>query len=144
MLAWCSPDTYRSRQEKRCLRACAKCTDTDSSRACSKSHPSLCSQLIHSIVSNDSVSGQRRPWSDSADTKADLGLRCLHIPENTFSHGAAHVKYETRNKNPVSILYKSIAGRYRPVRVADGPITDYCRFIKKMLAGKLTNACTSA
>ena len=32
--------------------------------------------------------------------------------------------------SPVSILHKSIAGRYRPVRVADGPITDRCRFIK--------------
>ena len=32
--------------------------------------------------------------------------------------------------DPVSILYKSIAGRYRPVRVADGPITARCRFIK--------------
>ena len=31
---------------------------------------------------------------------------------------------------PVSILHKSIAGRYRPVRVADGPITTRCRFIK--------------
>ena len=31
---------------------------------------------------------------------------------------------------PASILYKSIAGRYRPVRVADGPITARCRFIK--------------
>ena len=31
---------------------------------------------------------------------------------------------------PESILYKSIAGRYRPVRVADGPITARCRFIK--------------
>ena len=31
---------------------------------------------------------------------------------------------------PASILHKSIAGRYRPVRVADGPITDRCRFIK--------------
>ena len=31
---------------------------------------------------------------------------------------------------PVSILHKSIAGRYRPVRVADGPITARCRFIK--------------
>ena len=30
---------------------------------------------------------------------------------------------------PVSILHKSIAGRYRPVRVADGPITARCRFI---------------
>ena len=32
--------------------------------------------------------------------------------------------------SPVSILYKSIAGRYRPVRVADGPITAHYRFIK--------------
>ena len=32
---------------------------------------------------------------------------------------------------PASILYKSIAGRYRPVRVADGPITACYRFIKK-------------
>ena len=31
---------------------------------------------------------------------------------------------------PVSILYKFIAGRYRPVRVADGPITARYRFIK--------------
>ena len=31
--------------------------------------------------------------------------------------------------NPVSILHKSIAGRYRPVRVADGPVTARCRFI---------------
>ena len=31
---------------------------------------------------------------------------------------------------PASILYKSIAGRCRPVRVADGPITARCRFIK--------------
>ena len=33
-------------------------------------------------------------------------------------------------KCPVSILYKSIAGRYRPIRVADGPITARYRFIK--------------
>ena len=32
--------------------------------------------------------------------------------------------------NPASILYKSIAGSYRPVRVADGPITARYRFIK--------------
>ena len=34
------------------------------------------------------------------------------------------------SKNPVSILRKSIAGRYRPVRVADEPITARCRLIK--------------
>ena len=31
---------------------------------------------------------------------------------------------------PISILYKSIAGRCRPVRVANGPITVRYRFIK--------------
>ena len=31
---------------------------------------------------------------------------------------------------PASILNKSIAGRYRPVRVTDGPITAHYRFIK--------------
>ena len=33
---------------------------------------------------------------------------------------------------PASSLYKSIAGRYRPVRVADGPITARYRFIKNV------------
>ena len=33
------------------------------------------------------------------------------------------------NYYPASILHKSIAGRYRPVRVADGPITARCRFM---------------
>ena len=31
---------------------------------------------------------------------------------------------------PVSILYKSITGHYRPIRVADEPITARYRFIK--------------
>ena len=38
--------------------------------------------------------------------------------------------YNAPNKYPANILYKSIAGRYRPVRVADGPITARYRFIK--------------
>ena len=37
---------------------------------------------------------------------------------------SAYIRY------PASILYKSIAGHYRPVRVADGPITARYRFIK--------------
>ena len=32
--------------------------------------------------------------------------------------------------NPASILYKSVAGRYRPVSYPDGPITARYRFIK--------------
>ena len=34
----------------------------------------------------------------------------------------------SKSLNPVSILRKSISGRHRPVRVADGPMTDRCRF----------------
>ena len=78
-------------KQKMYLRACAKCTDSDPSHACAKSHPCICSQLIHSIVSDDSVSGQRRPRSDCADAQADLGLRCPHMPEDAFSHGEAHI-----------------------------------------------------
>ena len=39
------------------------------------------------------------------------------------------VKYVSRTKSPASSLHKSIAGRYRPVRVADGPITARYRFM---------------
>ena len=49
---------YLDYQAKMCLPAYAKCTDLCSSHAGAKSHPGSCSPLIHSIVSNDSVSGQ--------------------------------------------------------------------------------------
>ena len=39
--------------------------------------------------------------------------------------------------SPVSILYKSIAGRYRPVRVADGPIT--ARYLVRLSLLTMTN-----
>ena len=55
----------------------AKCINTDLYRACANSHPGYCSPSIHSIVSNDSVRGQQRSWSDSADAQVDLGLRCI-------------------------------------------------------------------
>ena len=37
---------------------------------------------------------------------------------------------DLRLNNTESILHKSIVDHYRPVRVADGPITACCRFIK--------------
>ena len=46
----------------------------------------------------------------------DQGLHCLPFIE--------------MKNHPVSILYKSIASRYRPVSYPDGPITARCRFIK--------------
>ena len=60
--------------------------------ACAKYHLGLCSPFIHFVVSNDSVSGQQKPWSAWVDAHADLGLHCLHMPEDMFSHGTAHFK----------------------------------------------------
>ena len=68
-------------QAKTCPRACADCAH---------SHPPAHAQsllrafaLRWTIVSNDSICGQRRRWSDCADAQADLGLRCPHMPEDT-------------------------------------------------------------
>ena len=46
---------------------------------------------VHSVVSDDSISGQWRPWWDCADAQAGLGFRCPHMPEDTFSHGVDHI-----------------------------------------------------
>ena len=52
--------------------------------ACLKYDPGHCSSFIHSVVSNDSVSGQRMPGSDCALAQSDPGLRCPHMPEDRF------------------------------------------------------------
>ena len=49
---------------------------------------------IHSMVSNDSGSGQRRPFH-CADAQTDLGFPHPHKLEDTFSHGAAKI-YDTK------------------------------------------------
>ena len=61
-------------QVKRYLRICAK-----SYCACAKYHPGPSSPLIHSVISNDSVSRQGRPRSDYTNAQADLELHCLQI-----------------------------------------------------------------
>ena len=43
---------------KKCLRTCAKCADSDLIAPCLKSQPGLCYPFIHSVISNDSLSGQ--------------------------------------------------------------------------------------
>ena len=62
-----------------------------SSCTCTKFHLDYCSSLKHSIVYNDSVCGQWRPWSDCTDVQADLGLHCPHKPDNMLLHEVAHV-----------------------------------------------------
>ena len=77
-------------------------------------------------------------------TQNDLqGQDDVSLNPNTINHFFSNLQHQALAKkydailsgrNPVSILYKSIAGRYWPVRVADGPITARYRFIIK-------NAC---
>ena len=66
---------------------------------CAKYYLGLCSLLLHSVVSNDSVSGQGVPRSDCADAQADLGLHCPHMPKDTFSFGAAYLYFGANNYN---------------------------------------------
>ena len=67
--------------------------------------------------------------SDCSDALADWSLRWAHMSGGTFSQFYS-IFIHWYIMLPASILYKSIAGRYRPVRVADGPITARYRFIK--------------
>ena len=62
-----------------------------SSYTCSHSHPGICFPSKHSVISKNSVCGQQRPRSDCSDAQADLGLHYPHMPEDTFSHGMAHL-----------------------------------------------------
>ena len=94
------------------------------------------------------------------DVQAGFSLRWVLISEGTFSRVMAlftlcgidranqslrelrkvekghaikvipSISFNKKAGSPVSILRKSTAVRYRPVRVADGPITVRCRFIK--------------
>ena len=91
-----------SRQANKVPSSMRKIRWFSSSCARATNQPNICSAFIHSIVSNDSVSGQWRPWSACVDTQADLGLRCPHMPENTFSHGA--VKMPSFHANVLTIM----------------------------------------
>ena len=59
--------------------------DSDSFHACATSHKGLYSPFIHSVVSNDSVSGQGRTWSDCADAQSDLDLPVRICPKTHYS-----------------------------------------------------------
>ena len=61
-----------------------------SSGTCTKYHVGLYSPMIlHSVVSNHSVSGQGRLCSNCQNVQADLGLCWPHMPIDTFSYGEA-------------------------------------------------------
>ena len=76
----------RHLKQKNCLQTCAICTDSD--------HSGYAQSLIrafYSVVCNDFVLGQWRPWLDTMDVQSDLGLRCPHMPKDRLLHGVAHV-----------------------------------------------------
>ena len=77
--------SYGPRQAKTCLQTCLKCGDSDH-----PAHLELCSLFIQSLISNDSVSGQWRLWSDCTDAQSNQGLLCPHMPGDTFSHAKYH------------------------------------------------------
>ena len=85
------------------LRTCAKMRKFRSSCTCAKYHPSF-APFIHSIVPNDSVSSEWRPWSDCADTQAELGHRCPHMPED-ISHGTVHLLLTESQSESQNRLY---------------------------------------
>ena len=65
----------------------------------------ICFPLIHSIVSNDSISRQERHWSDCTDAQTELGLHCPHMPEDTFFHAAAHIPSANKYARGIKISY---------------------------------------
>ena len=60
-------EDIRAASSKNVPSSMPKCADSDSSHACAKSHPGICSLLIHSIVTND------------------LGLRFPHMPGHVLA-----------------------------------------------------------
>ena len=72
-----------------------------------KYHPGLCSSFIHSVISNDFVSGRWRSWSDSAHAQTDLGICCPHMPEDTFSHGLTPTILVPHFRHQIQTLVKA-------------------------------------
>ena len=64
--------------------------------------------------------------------KTGLRKQCLHYLRQQFETlmDVCKLWFIRGRVHPASILYKSTAGRYRPVSYPDGPITARCRFIK--------------
>ena len=58
------------------------------------------------IVSNNSADSMT--WYDCADAQDDLGLRCPHMPEDLFSHGAACLDLEEYRVGQEGSLYNTV------------------------------------
>ena len=71
-------------------------------------------------------------WSSTGPRHKKMcpGIRTERKPKPSCASDHGFAVSDT--VDPASILYNSIAGRYRPVRLADGPITARYRFIKNV------------
>ena len=81
---WAAPDEKVPSNTSKICGFTSSCT-------CAKSHPGICFPLKHSIVSNDSVSGQRRSRSDCASAQSHLGICCPHLTWRYSLFWWAHV-----------------------------------------------------
>ena len=88
------------------------------------------------FVMEDLVLVKRGGWGQSLGVSLVCQVSAVHRSLFTPPLGV--------NGNPVSILYKSIAGRYRPVRLADGPITARYIFIKDASWKAMFSDCGSS
>ena len=56
-------------------------------------------------------------WSDCADGRANLGLRCPYMPEDTFLHGAVNVMYESVPKDQkIQFITKTYLYSFDPLK----------------------------
>ena len=87
-------------------------------------NPCICSPLKQSMISSEGL--DQTAWTRRL-IWASLSIYATH-----FCMAQLTLCWLSHTNKPiqVNILYKSIAGPYRPVRVADGPITACYRFIK--------------
>ena len=82
--------SYGPRQAQRCIRACAKCSGSDSSHSCAKSHPGICYQLIYSIVSMIQLANSAGP-DQTAQMRRLIWASAVRICPKTRFRGAALV-----------------------------------------------------
>ena len=90
-----------------------------------------CAQALVTIMSPHGLAY----WEQNVKTYMKKNMWCKHWRKNdvTLRNDETQIhrqKYRANTAFPATILYKSIARRYRPVSYPDGPITARYRFIK--------------
>ena len=99
----------------------------------------ICSELLirilkYSKLEKEEMQGdtKRKSHNQRTEPTSYTKTRRKHTGRTAYTLYSDNIS--TIN-NPASTLYKSIAGRNRPVSYPDGPITARYRFMKKCLLG---------